>query len=83
MKCPYCDKKGKGRVIDTRPCEEGRVIRRRRECLGCHSRWSTLERVETAKVQQAEPVATPPSKKVQVREFMGRLRAAQRKAREI
>ncbi|MBO4635697.1 MAG: transcriptional repressor NrdR [Clostridiales bacterium] len=41
-KCGSCDDK----VIDTRPSDEGRTIRRRRECLYCSYRYSTIERIE-------------------------------------
>lgn len=45
MKCPYCgyfDSK----VIDSRPVEENNSIRRRRECLECHSRFTTYEIID-------------------------------------
>jgi len=43
--CPYCGKND-DKVIDSRASEGGRVIRRRRECLACHKRFTTYERVE-------------------------------------
>ena len=45
MKCPKCGETD-DKVIDTRPNEEGRSIRRRRECVACGYRYSTIERVE-------------------------------------
>lgn len=42
MKCPYCGH-SEDRVLDTREQKEGEVIRRRRECLNCKSRFSTVE----------------------------------------
>lgn|SRR3990167_1456169 len=45
MNCPYCDHTGT-RVMDSRDTNEGRVIRRRRECESCHVRFSTYEEVE-------------------------------------
>lgn len=45
MRCPYCDN-GEDKVVDSRMAEEGRVIRRRRECLGCNRRFTTFERAE-------------------------------------
>ncbi|MBI4669384.1 MAG: transcriptional repressor NrdR [Elusimicrobia bacterium] len=45
MKCPYCVSED-SKVIDTRPGQENNVIRRRRECLSCHKRFSTYERIE-------------------------------------
>ena len=47
MRCPYCDaEKDNLKVIDSRTCEGGRAIRRRRECLSCEKRFTTYERVE-------------------------------------
>ncbi len=45
MICPFCEK-DHDKVIDSRASEGGRVIRRRRECLGCSKRFTTYERVE-------------------------------------
>lgn len=45
MKCPHCGNNG-SRVVDSRPTDEGRVIRRRRECEKCGFRFTTFERVE-------------------------------------
>lgn len=45
MKCPSCKYNGT-RVIDSRPVDDGRVIRRRRECEECGYRFTTFERVE-------------------------------------
>lgn len=45
MICPYCQAND-DKVIDSRPSEAGKVIRRRRECLKCGKRFSTYERVE-------------------------------------
>lgn len=45
MKCPHCGNNG-SRVVDSRPTDEGRVIRRRRECEDCGFRFTTFERVE-------------------------------------
>ena len=47
MRCPYCAS-GRDKVVDSRPAEEGRAIRRRRECTACGQRYSTYERVEHA-----------------------------------
>jgi transcriptional repressor NrdR len=33
-------------VIDSRPLNQSSVIRRRRECLECHKRYTTYERLE-------------------------------------
>jgi len=45
MRCPFCGH-ADTKVQDTRPAEEGAVIRRRRECLACGRRFTTYERVE-------------------------------------
>ena len=42
MKCPYCAH-SEDRVLDTREQKEGSVIRRRRECLSCKARFTTVE----------------------------------------
>lgn len=45
MVCPFCTLDN-DKVIDSRSSEAGRVIRRRRQCLGCHKRFTTYERIE-------------------------------------
>ncbi len=45
MKCPFCGDV-EDRVIDSRPAQDGRAIRRRRECLECRKRFTTYEYVE-------------------------------------
>ena len=45
MKCPYCGD-SKDKVVDSRESREGRVIRRRRECLECSRRYTTYEQVD-------------------------------------
>src|SRR3989344_1594642 len=49
MLCPYCNAKDT-KVVDSRETQEGRAIRRRRECAKCHSRFSTYEVRETARL---------------------------------
>ena len=47
MRCPFCDAdKESLKVIDSRTCEGGRSIRRRRECMHCDKRFTTYERIE-------------------------------------
>ena len=46
MKCPYCGY-SESKVIDSRPADENSSIRRRRECLSCHRRFTTYETVES------------------------------------
>ncbi len=45
MRCPFCGNDD-SKVIDSRPAEEGSTIRRRRECIACHRRFTTHEVVE-------------------------------------
>jgi transcriptional regulator NrdR len=45
MKCPYCDYAGT-KVLDSRPANENKSIRRRRECEKCSRRFTTFEMVE-------------------------------------
>ncbi|MGN8645756.1 transcriptional regulator NrdR [Gracilibacillus sp. HCP3S3_G5_1] len=45
MRCPHCNFKNT-KVLDSRPIEEGRSIRRRRECESCDFRFTTFERIE-------------------------------------
>jgi transcriptional repressor NrdR len=47
MKCPACHYNGT-KVVDSRPAEENRSIRRRRECEKCAFRFTTFEKVEEA-----------------------------------
>ena len=45
MKCPFCGHT-EDRVVDSRVGRDGEFIRRRRECLRCHRRYTTYEYVE-------------------------------------
>src|SRR3989344_4571070 len=45
MRCPFCNYEDT-KVIDSRETQEGRAIRRRRECDKCLARFSTYEEVE-------------------------------------
>lgn len=44
MNCSNCNYKST-KVLDSRPIEEGRAIRRRRECERCGFRFTTFERI--------------------------------------
>ena len=44
MLCPYCGF-DESNVLESREAEDGRVTRRRRECLKCKKRFTTYERV--------------------------------------
>ena len=45
MRCPKCGG-SKSSVVDSRQAEDGKTIRRRRECEEWHYRFTTYERVE-------------------------------------
>ncbi|MEW6049892.1 MAG: transcriptional regulator NrdR [Candidatus Zixiibacteriota bacterium] len=49
MRCPQCGKE-EDKVVDSRPSQDGRAIRRRRECLSCGARFTTYEYVEQSMV---------------------------------
>lgn len=50
MKCPYC-LVDDDRVIDSRVCEDGFSIRRRRACNDCDKRFTTYERVTELEIK--------------------------------
>lgn len=45
MECPNCHEQD-SKVVDSRPHDGGKSIRRRRECLNCGYRFNTYERAE-------------------------------------
>ncbi|MBM7706707.1 transcriptional regulator NrdR [Chryseomicrobium aureum] len=45
MRCPSCQYNGT-KVVDSRPVDENKSIRRRRECEQCGFRFTTFEKVE-------------------------------------
>lgn len=45
MHCPFCHATDT-KVIDSRLVSEGKQVRRRRECLSCHERFTTFESAE-------------------------------------
>ncbi len=49
MKCMFCGCT-ESKVIDSRSTDEGRTIRRRRECMQCGRRFTTYETIETTPV---------------------------------
>lgn len=46
MKCMFCGCED-SKVIDSRSTDDGRSIRRRRECASCGRRFTTFETIET------------------------------------
>lgn len=49
MKCPFCGNPDT-QVKDSRPSDDGKVIRRRRECPVCDRRFTTFERFQIQQV---------------------------------
>ncbi len=45
MKCPFCSHE-EDKVVDSRSSQDGRAVRRRRECLKCKERFTTYEYIE-------------------------------------
>ncbi|MER1987025.1 MAG: transcriptional regulator NrdR [Solibacillus sp.] len=45
MRCPSCQYNGT-RVVDSRPVDDNKEIRRRRECESCGFRFTTFEKIE-------------------------------------
>ena len=45
MRCPFCGSDDT-QVKDSRPTEDNTAIRRRRHCIACESRFTTVERVQ-------------------------------------
>lgn len=45
MHCPFCNET-ETKVIDSRLVADGAQVRRRRECQGCHERFTTFEAAE-------------------------------------
>jgi len=60
MKCPFCQTVD-DKVVDSRLTKDGNIIRRRRECLQCHRRYTTYEKVEVLlpRVKKKEGVWEP------------------------
>ena len=45
MRCPFCGEES-DKVIDSRSVQEGKAVRRRRECQSCNERFTTYEYIE-------------------------------------
>jgi transcriptional repressor NrdR len=46
VKCPNCGFE-EDKVVDSRAAQDGRAVRRRRECLKCKERFTTYEYIES------------------------------------
>lgn len=49
MRCPQCGAR-ETRVVDSRDLDDAVTIRRRRECAACATRFTTYERIESARL---------------------------------
>ena len=49
MRCPFCGSENTA-VKDSRPAEDDTVVRRRRHCERCGSRFTTFERVQLREI---------------------------------
>ena len=49
MRCPSCSYMD-SRVLDSRPSQDGKSIRRRRECPACAKRFTTYEVIDTVPI---------------------------------
>ncbi len=49
MRCLFCNFED-SKVVDSRSADEGRTIRRRRECFNCGKRFTTYETIEDTPV---------------------------------
>lgn len=45
MNCPFCNNQ-ETKVVDSRDTSDGKITRRRRECVKCTARFSTYEEIE-------------------------------------
>lgn len=50
MQCPVCGYR-ETKVVDSRASEDGISIRRRRECLNCKKRYTTIEEIELKRLE--------------------------------
>lgn len=49
LRCPYCNSDD-SRVLESRSADDGKRVRRRRECIKCLRRFTTFETVEMVPV---------------------------------
>ena len=52
MFCPFCQHRD-SRVLDSRTTEDGRSVRRRRQCPACERRFTTLEQMQIVVVKRS------------------------------
>jgi transcriptional repressor NrdR len=52
MHCPFC-RNPDSRVVDSRTADDGAAIRRRRQCVECERRFTTVEQITLAVVKRS------------------------------
>lgn len=52
MHCPFC-RNSDTKVLDSRVAEDGSAIRRRRACLACEQRFTTVEQMQLAVLKRS------------------------------
>ena len=57
MRCNICGNE-ESKVLESRTVEEGKAIRRRRECLKCQHRFTTYEKIEETPIVVVKKNAT-------------------------
>lgn len=72
MQCPFC-RNADSRVVDSRTADDGAAIRRRRQCMSCERRFTTVEQITLAVVKRSG--ATEPFSREKV--IAGVLKACQ------
>ena len=60
MQCPSCHFNNT-KVLESRATEKGYSVRRRRECLNCHHRFTTYERIEFVPIRVVKKDGTTES----------------------
>ena len=70
MRCPKCGG-NKSSVVDSRQAEDGKTIRRRRECDECHHRFTTYERVEERTLVVVKKKMAPENSFLEIKYLMG------------
>ncbi|MDY5153894.1 transcriptional repressor NrdR [Actinobaculum suis] len=69
MHCPFC-RNPDSKVVDTRTTDDGISIRRRRECLKCHRRFTTIESASLVVIKRSG--ATEPFSRDKIISGVGR-----------
>ena len=57
MRCPFCGFHDT-QVKDTRPSEDGAIVKRRRSCFNCGARFTTHERMDIKELRVLKKAAS-------------------------